>query len=129
MRHYLKKIDKRILIGLGVVGAGVFYLKVLSPTFNIHIPCPFKHVTGFDCPGCGMTRLSLSLLEGDLYQAFRYNSLIFVLLPLFVLYYCLSAKGKKQSSEAVLYGMLVMTILFGVLRNTPMFSFLAPTTI
>jgi hypothetical protein len=25
MRHYLKKIDKRILIGLGVVGAGVFY--------------------------------------------------------------------------------------------------------
>lgn len=129
MRHYLKKLDKRILIGLGVVGAGVFYLKVLAPTFHIHIPCPFKHVTDFDCPGCGMTRLTLSLLEGDVYQAFRYNSLLFVLIPFFILYYTLLSKGKKKSSDYVLYGMLVMTIVFGVLRNTPMFSFLAPTTI
>lgn len=129
MRHIIKRMDRQIYMGLGVLGLGVFYLKVLSPTFNIYIPCPIKHVTGFDCPGCGVTRLSLSLLDGDVYQAFRYNSLIFVLLPLFILYYYLSIKGMKKASDYLLYTMLVMTVLFGVLRNTPMFHFLAPTTI
>lgn len=129
MKHYIKRLDKRILIGLGLVSVGVLYLKVLSPTFNIHIPCPIKHVTGFDCPGCGMTRLSLSLLEGDLYQAFRYNSLIFILLPLFIVYYYSVSKGKKKMSDYLLYSMLIMTVLFGILRNVPMFSFLAPTLV
>ena len=129
MDHYKKKLAKRTVIGLGAIGGGVLYLKVISPVFGIHIACPIKHVTGFDCPGCGMTRTALSLLDGDFYQAFRFNSLVFILAPLFLLYYVLIAKGKKKESDLLLFAMLGLTLAYGVLRNTPMFSFLAPTIV
>lgn len=129
VNHYLKKIDKRIVIGLGAIGSGILYLKVISPVFGIHIACPIKHVTGFDCPGCGMTRTALNVLDGNFYQAFRFNSLVFILAPLFLIYYLLILKGKKKQSDLLLFAMLGLTLVYGVLRNTPMFSFLAPTAV
>jgi hypothetical protein len=30
------------------------------------LPCPFKYLTGIDCPGCGFQRSVLALLQGDL---------------------------------------------------------------
>jgi len=33
---------------------------------NFLIPCPFKKITGIDCPGCGFQRSVLALLNGDL---------------------------------------------------------------
>ena len=60
---------------------------VLIISFDIGIPCVFYEITGLYCPGCGITRLCLSLFEGDVYQAFRYNPIIFIDLPiLFILF-------------------------------------------
>ena len=30
------------------------------------IPCPFKALTGIDCPGCGFQRSILALIQGDI---------------------------------------------------------------
>jgi len=30
------------------------------------IPCPFKKLTGIDCPGCGFQRSVIALIKGDL---------------------------------------------------------------
>jgi hypothetical protein len=35
------------------------------------IPCPFKYLTGIDCPGCGFQRSVLALVQGDLHQSFQ----------------------------------------------------------
>lgn len=129
MCEHKRKLDKRIVTGAIVAGSGVLYLKVISPALNIHIPCPFYHVTGLYCPGCGMTRASLSLLDGDLVQAFRYNNLVFILLPLFVIYYLLVKHNRRGIGDKLLLFMLFLTIIFGVLRNVPLFSFLSPTSI
>jgi hypothetical protein len=32
---------------------------------NHLLTCPFKKVTGIDCPGCGFQRSVLALIEGD----------------------------------------------------------------
>ena len=37
---------------------------------NHLIPCPFKHITGIDCPGCGFQRSVLSLVQGDIHKSF-----------------------------------------------------------
>jgi hypothetical protein len=34
------------------------------------LPCPFKYLTGIDCPGCGFQRSVLALLKGDVHQSF-----------------------------------------------------------
>jgi len=36
---------------------------------NYLIPCPFKALTGFDCPGCGFQRALLLLIRGDFQQS------------------------------------------------------------
>lgn len=36
-------------------------------------PCIIRTLTGFSCPGCGMTRAVLALLQGNWEQAWHYN--------------------------------------------------------
>ena len=35
--------------------------------------CPFKVFLHIDCPGCGLTRATLSLLKGDISKSLHYN--------------------------------------------------------
>jgi hypothetical protein len=44
--------------------------------------CFFKKTTGLDCPGCGMTRATYALLHGRVGEAFAFNPVGMVLLPL-----------------------------------------------
>jgi hypothetical protein len=43
-------------------------------------PCLFYRLTGFYCPGCGITRALHALVHGDLARAWAMNPLLFVLL-------------------------------------------------
>jgi hypothetical protein len=36
---------------------------------NHLLPCPFKYLTGIDCPGCGFQRAVLALIQGNLYKS------------------------------------------------------------
>ena len=38
---------------------------------NFLIPCPFKKLTGIDCPGCGFQRSLLALVQGDISKSFQ----------------------------------------------------------
>jgi len=124
------KMKKKLLIGCSLLVMGIFYLKVISPVFNIHIPCIFNKITGLDCPGCGMTRAALSLLDGNIYQAFRWNMLIFILIPLYSIYTILiNIEKLTKWGKALELSMLALAIIFFILRNTDKFSWLAPTNI
>jgi|ERR1044072_328425 hypothetical protein len=43
-------------------------------------PCPLKSALGIPCPGCGLTRASVSLLRGDFAAAFSAHAFAPVLL-------------------------------------------------
>lgn len=49
---------------------------------NHLLTCPFKHLTGLDCPGCGIQRSIVALLEGNLITSFK---LYPATLPIFAL--------------------------------------------
>lgn len=107
---------------------------VLIISFDIGIPCVFYEITGLYCPGCGITRLCLSLFEGDIYQAFRYNPIIFINLSILFILFVLNIffkknKNIKKITDVIIIFLATITIIFGVIRNIPIFSFLAPTQI
>ena len=116
------------------IGIILFFLLLcyyfLNQKFSIGIPCIFYEITGLYCPGCGVTKLTFSLLELDFYQAFRANPLIFILLILAIIYCFIKLILNKLFKinitipNYVYYILLVITILFGVLRNIPGFEFL-----
>ncbi|MFM7536349.1 MAG: DUF2752 domain-containing protein [Acidimicrobiales bacterium] len=46
-----------------------------DPTARSLLPCPFRAITGLDCPGCGATRATWSLVHGRPLDALDYNVL------------------------------------------------------
>lgn len=133
----IKRIIYVICIFLIFMFLGFLYYFIITHT-KFHFICIFYKITGLYCPGCGMTRCAVSLLHGDFYQAFRYNALAFVLVPIILVYTINKAYKFIVQKEYSLFDKIpektylilgIITILFAVLRNIPWFSFLAPTAI
>lgn len=60
-----------VLVGIGLCLAILYKVSPLQSSF---LPkCPFKLITGLNCPGCGFQRAVHSLLHGNVIQAFHYN--------------------------------------------------------
>lgn len=97
--------------------------------------CLFKNLFDIECAGCGGTRMFLSILKLDFYQAFRYNPYAFSLLVIggiYVLYALIMKCLKKKifiPNIKLLYVFLFTTFLFMILRNIPGFEFLLPTDV
>ncbi|WP_052339580.1 DUF2752 domain-containing protein [Gorillibacterium massiliense] len=124
-----RTVNRKLVHGSAFGLGGLLYLQVWLPLTGLAIPCVFLKVTGLYCPGCGMTRAVLSILRLDFYQAFRYNALLFLLLPLFLAYGITQKTGRKRLGSGIMAVMLIMTLGYGLLRNFPAFAWLAPTTI
>ncbi len=69
------------------------------------LACPFKKLTGIDCPGCGFQRSVIALLQGNLKQSLSYYP---ATIPLFiaVLFTLIEMRfqfDKKQHLKTSLY--------------------------
>ena len=58
--------------------AGGAALSVVYATAGLGLPCPFRALTGWQCPLCGGTRMGDALLHGDLWSAFLANPVVLV---------------------------------------------------
>ena len=98
------------------------------------IPCVFNVLNGSLCPGCGISRMFLALLELDFVRAMQCNALVMVLLP-FGIFFGLRRwiiyvrTGDTQMDRAETWMVMIafgITIAFTILRNLPEFSVLRP---
>ena len=104
-----------------VIGAVILLLSI----YGFGIPCMFHVITGWQCPGCGATRMLLSLLHLDWKGAFHYNPALMILLPALALWAIPSLwkyllEGTWHTSKIqnyILWGMTTAFLLFGILRN------------
>ncbi|NMB33426.1 MAG: DUF2752 domain-containing protein [Clostridium sp.] len=56
-----------------VLNDGYAYVKIPGLYFRSVFICPFRLITGHNCPFCGMTRCFASLGCGDFASAFAFN--------------------------------------------------------
>jgi hypothetical protein len=86
---------------------------------NHLIPCPFKYLTGIDCPGCGFQRSVLALMQGNLHDSFALYPpaiplLIFFAYGLADVFFKLdNAKGTIKKAGFIITGTIVL-VSYGI---------------
>lgn len=122
MKERLYKTLKPIFVLMLIGGLYV----VLIHTTGFKIPCPFKYLTGLDCPGCGVSRVILSYLQLDIKTAFCVNPVITIILPLILgdyvyhKYHYVVHNNKKPLNmleNIVIYIMIASLVLYAVIKD------------
>lgn len=132
--HSDSSTAERVGAGLGVavftVGTG--FVAYFDPSAHQFFPvCPLFALTGFACPGCGLTRGFHALFHGDVLTALDFNLLTPVWAVIFfyvaVSMVLLAARGKGLPMwpkwPRFMFAFLAVLLVFGVLRNLPMYPF------
>ena len=117
-------------IGTGAVLAGsLAYVWLADP----HRPgflfpaCPFKALTGWNCPGCGGLRMTHDVLHSDFAAAVVDNVFVLVGLPLLAAWLLVRwRRGQPLMPKPAIVVIAVAAITWTVVRNLPGFP-LVPT--
>lgn len=92
----------------------------------------FYQLTGWHCPGCGVSRMGLALLRGDFAMAWYSNPALMLLLPcgiwmglrLLCRYVQTGSRQLHGWENWLLYGVIGLLLVFGVIRNLPWYPYL-----
>lgn len=100
--------------------AGLGYLLVIEWT-GYALDCPFRWLTGWQCPGCGVTHLVLALVHGDLDGAWQANPAIILASPFLLLLWFRSERVDILNEPAwqrfLAWGLVIWFLGFGIWRN------------
>lgn len=129
-----QRIKNVVLIMILLLILLITYL-YLNKIYGFYIPCLFHKLTNLYCPGCGATRCILSLLKGNIKEAFQYNPIFFTMIPFLILgiiykiYIYIENKKDNLINRIPNYIwiiIIIILIIFGILRNINGFEFLGP---
>lgn len=112
----------------GLALAGCLVLAVVDPETRAQFSpvCPFRQVTGLDCPSCGATRAAHALLRGQPLLALDHHALLVLALPVLLLGWTAwlrAGLGRRAPLRVTRRaGLLIAGSLttFWVLRNLPL---------
>ena len=115
-----------VIVVMSFVCALVYLYWHDPATAGAYPKCVFRSVTGFWCPGCGLTRGLYACLHGDIFTAIRMNPLVFVVAPALAAMVCVARCTSTLKMIDVLA--CVLCLLFWGVRNVPIwpFSLLSP---
>lgn len=125
---------ERMLAAAGAAAASgvIFAVAYFNPVTAGFFPqCPFRQLTGLNCPGCGLTRGFHALFHGDILSALHFNALLplyaallgYLFLSLLLVVWRGRGLSFKLLPPAALYGFLVLAFVFTVIRNLPFYPF------
>lgn len=127
-----------VACGALVLAVAAFWLRQNGSPRVPWLPgCVFHQLTGLHCAGCGMTRAAYATLHGNLGEAFRFNPVGMVLLPVASLGVGIEILGwvrgrplpfRMNIGKYRAWVLAAVIIGFWILRNVPAwpFSLLAP---
>ena len=112
MKEKKNRVRKIIYRDVIILLAGILY-------------AAFVRLTGWQCPGCGITRACLFLLKGEIRTSFSYNPFLYIAGPCIIylivrgdLNYIKRDTYRLGTVDTVLiYILIVAALIFGVVRN------------
>lgn len=107
-----------------VLSGALGYIGLADPhdPASIYPPCPFKWLTGWNCPFCGGLRMTHDLLHGDLWAAVHDNVFLLAAVPTLAAFLLVRrARGRRSLPAAAVPAVVVATLVWTVLRNLPAF--------
>jgi hypothetical protein len=116
--------------GAAVAGCALLYVRDPNVPGSYGL-CPFKALTGWDCPFCGSLRGIHALLHGQLATALNFNVVTIVGLPLVIGYWVVWLRRSRHGDYALPFrtdvAVVVLAVLgvFWVVRNLPGVPYLA----
>ncbi len=118
------RLKSLVLRGILLVFLGLCYAVYLW-CGGYGIPCPLEYRTGLQCPGCGVTRMSLALLKLEFKSAFMANPLLFSMIPVaiwrgiaFSIRYVQTGDDKANRIDNVLLNLtIILSVIWFVVRN------------
>ena len=118
------------VLGTGaLLGGGLAYVGLGDPHSSDFVfpACPFKLLTGWNCPACGGLRMTHDLLHGDLAAAVVDNVFLLVGLPALLAWILVRWRtGRPIMTMPAIAVIAVLAITWTVVRNMPGFP-LVPT--
>ncbi len=127
------KLAATMWLGLAAGAIFLFFFNPALPSHQFFPKCPFRLLTGWQCPGCGSTRAFYQLLHLHPIAAFKFNPLMVLTLP-FIVYGFLgftrsAVTGKPYRRLFIppvyMWAWLVLLLFFWVFRNTPWYPFVS----
>ena len=123
------------LLAAGGLLAATALVAAVDPHRPGHYPlCPFRAMTGLDCPLCGSLRATHDLAHGQVVTAASENVLLVLAAPLLAVGWLLwlrrSWSGGRTGVVATTRGQLLVVavlVVFMVVRNTPWGHWFAST--
>src|SRR3569833_2965488 len=105
-----------MLLSINAIPMFCSRLTFVSWLQNHLIPCPFKYLTGIDCPGCGFQRSVIALIRGDFHKSFN---LYPAAIPLILLatYVAADAYFKLDNSKNILKKTFFMIVGFLIIGS------------
>lgn len=129
LRNVIHRLSKDLYQMRFVIPLFFLYYIGVKTVFSAF--CPAVIITGFPCPGCGLTRAALYLARGRFGDAWNINPMIFPVFALgiyfVVMRYILGARVKGfKALLGVLIGSMVAVYIYRMYRyfpNRPPLSF------
>jgi hypothetical protein len=121
---------RTIYAGTGALAVGALtYVGVADPhrPDSLFPPCPFKLLTGWNCPACGGLRMTHDLLHGNLSAAVVDNVFLLVGIPVLLAWVLWRRRVRKPPVSRGMYIVVAaVAVVWTVVRNMPGFP-LVPT--
>lgn len=125
--HNNLEIKKRVknlffvIIILAILLITYFFIYTYFPEFTFK--CAFFEITGFKCPGCGITRMLSNFIELKFEEGYIYNIFLAGTLPIILIgaiylgysYVYNKKAGKGFNILCFIYAVLL--IIWGIVRN------------
>ena len=120
----IERKNKVIKEVLGIIIIGFAYLVFVRIT-SLYLPCPFRFITGYRCPGCGISHMFTELSKGNLHNAFHHNSFVMIILIPALIYTIYRSRRYIKDNQTsysileivILSIVLISAVIFAVYRN------------